>query len=153
MRGVRAALRHPRLLVDDTRPFVPAGEPPHALPPADRLGMLVAALCADGRRVSQGFFSLWSKARNVFNKYLSPVDEACSGLFPPMVQKILVINVPRIFTPFWSVITMVLPEQHKVPPPRCACALVPAFASARDRLPARRSVLCSSRRARRRAPS
>ena len=98
--------------------------------------MPAAAPRADSRRVSQGFFSLWSKARNVFNKYLSPVDEACSGLFPPMVQKILVINVPRIFAPFWSVISMVLPEQHKVPPPGARarwCRRLPALAIAYPR--------------------
>ena len=30
-----------------------------------------------------------------------------------MVQKILVINVPRLFSPVWAVISRVLPEQHK----------------------------------------
>jgi len=34
----------------------------------------------------QGFFALWQKARAVFSSYLRPVDEACGGLFPPMVQ-------------------------------------------------------------------
>ena len=42
------------------------------------------------------------------------MEEACSGLFPPMVQKILIVNVPRMFSPIWSVIKMMLPEQHKV---------------------------------------
>ena len=61
----------------------------------------------------QGFFSVWAKARHVFNKYMSPTEEACSGLFPPMVQKILIINTPRLFSPIWSVISYFLPEQHK----------------------------------------
>lgn len=60
-----------------------------------------------------GFMSLWSKARSVFNKYLSPVEEACGGLFPPMVQKILVVNVPVLFSPIWSVVSTFLPSQHK----------------------------------------
>jgi len=60
-----------------------------------------------------GFFSLWSRARSVFNKYLSPVEEACGGLFPPMVQKILIVNVPSLFSPVWSVIAAFLPAQHK----------------------------------------
>ena len=30
-----------------------------------------------------------------------------------MVQKILVINVPRIFGPAWSVISRLLPQHHK----------------------------------------
>ena len=29
-----------------------------------------------------------------------------------MVQKILVINVPRLFSPVWAVISRVLPEQQ-----------------------------------------
>mmetsp|Transcript_19607 Transcript_19607/g.32688 ORF Transcript_19607/g.32688 Transcript_19607/m.32688 type:complete len:322 (+) Transcript_19607:112-1077(+) len=61
----------------------------------------------------QGFLSVWSKARKVINNYISPVEEACSGLFPPMVQKILIVNVPRFFSPIWSIISMMLPEQHK----------------------------------------
>ena len=61
----------------------------------------------------QGFLALWSQARHVFNKYMTPVEEACGGLFPPMVNKILIVNVPRIFAPIWSVISMMLPEQHK----------------------------------------
>ena len=44
---------------------------------------------------------------------MPPVEEACAGLFPPMVQKILVINVPRIFGPAWSVISAFLPQHHK----------------------------------------
>ena len=61
----------------------------------------------------QGFFALWYKARAVFGSYLRPVDEACGGLFPPMVQKILVINVPRLFSPVWAVISRLIPEQHE----------------------------------------
>ena len=44
---------------------------------------------------------------------MTPVEEACAGLFPPMVQKILIINVPRLFAPVWSVISYMLPEHHK----------------------------------------
>lgn len=47
----------------------------------------------------QGFFALWYKARAVFSSYMRPCNEACGGLFPPMVQKILVINVPRLCMP------------------------------------------------------
>jgi len=43
---------------------------------------------------------------------MPPVEEACAGLFPPMVQKILIINVPRIFSPAWSIISTFLPQQH-----------------------------------------
>ena len=42
------------------------------------------------------------------------VEESCSGLFPPMVQKILIINVPALFSPVWSVVSAFLPQQHKV---------------------------------------
>ena len=41
------------------------------------------------------------------------LSQACSGLFPPMVQKILIINVPRLFGPVWSVISPFLPQHHK----------------------------------------
>jgi len=61
----------------------------------------------------QGILSLWSKGRTLLNKYMAPVEEACGGLFPPMVQKILVINVPRLFSPVWSVVSMLLPQAHK----------------------------------------
>ena len=60
-----------------------------------------------------GYVSLWSRMRNLFGQYMPPVEEACAGLFPPMVQKILVINVPRIFGPAWSVISRFLPQHHK----------------------------------------
>ena len=46
-----------------------------------------------------GYVSLWSRMRSLMGQYMPPVEEACAGLFPPMVQKILVINVPRIFGP------------------------------------------------------
>ena len=46
-------------------------------------------------------------------QYMPPVEEACAGLFPPMVQKILIINVPRIFKPAWSVISSLLPKHHQ----------------------------------------
>jgi len=60
-----------------------------------------------------GFLSVWSRARHVFREYMGPVEEACSGLFPPMVQKILIVNVPRLFSPVWSIISAFLPEAHK----------------------------------------
>ena len=44
---------------------------------------------------------------------MTPVEEACAGLFPPMVQKILIINVPRLFGPAWSLISSLLPQHHK----------------------------------------
>ena len=49
-----------------------------------------------------GFFSLWGRARSLFASYMNPVEEACAGLFPPMVQKILIINVPALFGPVWA---------------------------------------------------
>ena len=30
-----------------------------------------------------------------------------------MVHKILIINVPQMFSPIWSAISLILPEQHK----------------------------------------
>jgi len=60
-----------------------------------------------------GFTSLWSRTRSIFHTYLKPVEESCSGLFPPMVQKILIINVPALFSPVWSVVSAFLPQQHK----------------------------------------
>ena len=60
-----------------------------------------------------GYVSLWSRMRNLLGQYMPPVEEACAGLFPPMVQKILIINVPRIFSPMWSVIAQFLPQHHK----------------------------------------
>lgn len=51
----------------------------------------------------------------------SQVEEACGGLFPPMVQKILIINVPTLFSPVWSVVSAFLPQQHKV----CLCGSRP----------------------------
>ena len=53
------------------------------------------------------------RARSIIGQYMTPVEEACAGLFPPMVQKILIINVPRLFAPVWSVISYMLPEHHK----------------------------------------
>lgn len=47
----------------------------------------------------QGYMSLWGRMRNLLGQYMPPVEEACAGLFPPMVQKILIINVPRVFGP------------------------------------------------------
>ena len=49
----------------------------------------------------QGYMSLWSSMRTLLKQYMPPVEEACAGLFPPMVQKILIINVPRVFGPAW----------------------------------------------------
>ena len=44
----------------------------------------------------------------------TPLALSCSaGLFPPMVQKILIINVPRIFGPAWAMISRLLPQHHK----------------------------------------
>ena len=40
-----------------------------------------------------GFTSLWMRARSIFGTYFSHTESACAGLFPPMVDKILVINV------------------------------------------------------------
>jgi len=60
-----------------------------------------------------GYISLWSRMRSLVGQYMPPVEEACAGLFPPMVQKILVINVPRIFGPMWSMISRMLPQHHK----------------------------------------
>ena len=61
----------------------------------------------------QGYLSLWSRMRSLLNQFMPPVEEACAGLFPPMVQKILIINVPRVFGPAWSVISRLLPQHHK----------------------------------------
>ena len=61
----------------------------------------------------QGYISLWNRMRSLLGQYMPPVEEACAGLFPPMVQKILIINVPRIFSPAWSVISTFLPQHHK----------------------------------------
>jgi hypothetical protein len=41
----------------------------------------------------QGYMSLWSRMRSLLGQYMPPVEDACAGLFPPMVQKILIINV------------------------------------------------------------
>lgn len=60
-----------------------------------------------------GYISLWGRMRSLLREYMPPVEEACGGLFPPMVQKILIINVPRIFGPAWSVISRLLPQHHK----------------------------------------
>ena len=60
-----------------------------------------------------GYVSLWGRMRNLLGQYMPPVEEACAGLFPPMVQKILIINVPRIFGPAWTVISRLLPQHHK----------------------------------------
>ena len=60
-----------------------------------------------------GYISLWSRMRSLLYQYMPPVEEACAGLFPPMVQKILIINVPRIFGPMWSVLSSLLPKHHK----------------------------------------
>lgn len=60
-----------------------------------------------------GYVSLWSRMRSLLGQYMPPVEEACSGLFPPMVQKILIINVPRLFSPAWSAISYFLPQHHK----------------------------------------
>ncbi|KAL1520631.1 hypothetical protein AB1Y20_022205 [Prymnesium parvum] len=59
------------------------------------------------------FFTLWGRARSIFTSYMNPVEESCAGLFPPMVQKILIINVPSLFGPIWSVISPFLPQHHK----------------------------------------
>jgi hypothetical protein len=61
----------------------------------------------------QGYVSLWTRMRSLLGQYMPPVEEACAGLFPPMVQKILIINVPRIFGPAWAVISRLLPQHHK----------------------------------------
>lgn len=60
-----------------------------------------------------GYLSLWSRMRSLLGHYMPPVEEACAGLFPPMVQKILIINVPLIFRPAWSVISTFLPQHHQ----------------------------------------
>jgi hypothetical protein len=31
-----------------------------------------------------------------------------------MVQKILIVNVPTLFSPVWSIVSAFLPQQHKV---------------------------------------
>ena len=59
------------------------------------------------------YVSLWSRMRSLLGQYMPPVEEACGGLFPPMVQKILIINVPRVFAPAWAVISRLLPQHHK----------------------------------------
>ena len=60
-----------------------------------------------------GVLSLWSRMRSILREYMPPVEEACGGLFPPMVQKILIINVPRVMGPIWSVVSRLLPQHHK----------------------------------------
>lgn len=60
-----------------------------------------------------GYVSLWSRMRSLLGQYMPPVEEACAGLFPPMVQKIIIINVPRFFGPAWSAISYFLPQHHK----------------------------------------
>jgi len=60
-----------------------------------------------------GYIALWSRMRSLLGQYMPPVEEACAGLFPPMVQKILIINVPRVFSPIWSVVARFLPQHHK----------------------------------------
>ena len=42
------------------------------------------------------------------------MEEACGGLFPPMVQKILIVNVPSLFSPVWSVLPR-QPRRHPAP--------------------------------------
>jgi len=60
-----------------------------------------------------GYYALWGRMRSLLGQYMPPVEEACAGLFPPMVQKILIINVPRIFSPAWSIISTFLPKHHQ----------------------------------------
>jgi len=60
-----------------------------------------------------GYMALYSRFRSLLGQYMPPVEEACAGLFPPMVQNILIINVPRIFGPAWSLISTFLPQHHK----------------------------------------
>jgi hypothetical protein len=60
-----------------------------------------------------GYMSLWGRMRKLLGTYMPAVEDACGGLFPPMVQKILIINVPRIFGPAWTVISKLLPQHHK----------------------------------------
>lgn len=38
------------------------------------------------------------------------LSESCAGLFPPMVQTILIINVPSLFGPVWAFISPFLPQ-------------------------------------------
>lgn len=65
-----------------------------------------------------GYASLWSRMRSLLGAYMPPVEEACAGLFPPMVQKILIINVPVCHV-FRS-----LPEGCLSPAAGCAIVLV-----------------------------
>lgn len=61
----------------------------------------------------KGIISLYGRCRSLIGDYISPVEDACAGLFPPMVQKILIINVPRLFAPVWAAVSMFLPQHHK----------------------------------------
>ena len=61
----------------------------------------------------EGYMALWSRFRNLLNEYMPPVNEACDGLYPQMVQKILIINSPRFFGAAWVVISAMLPQHQK----------------------------------------